>query len=115
MSSKFDNLFSVAVPARFDGVYRDILIDGFTPPSSRIAPMFPFYENSSEWDDFGEVINPDDYVIKEEDMDQGSMQVVVHLILIQFLLLLITKWMPLFCYFYFYCIIFLVNLTAKEI
>ncbi|KAF7147235.1 hypothetical protein RHSIM_Rhsim03G0187300 [Rhododendron simsii] len=63
------------VPARYDGVYGDIFTDGFTPPSSSIAPMFPFYENSSEWDDFGEVINPDDYVIKEEDMDQGSLQV----------------------------------------
>lgn len=52
--------------------YRDVLIDGFVPPSS-VAPMFPFYDNTSEWDDFGEVINPDDYVIKDEDMDMGSM------------------------------------------
>ncbi|GJZ70139.1 cleavage and polyadenylation specificity factor subunit 2 isoform X1 [Tanacetum coccineum] len=52
--------------------YRDVLIDGFVPTSS-VAPMFPFYDNSSEWDDFGEVINPDDYVIKDEDMDMGSM------------------------------------------
>lgn len=115
MRSKFHILFSVAVPARYDGVYGDIFTDGFTPPSSSIAPMFPFYENSSEWDDFGEVINPDDYVIKEEGMDQGSLQVVAHLILIQFPLLLIPKWMPLFCYLYFYFILFLVNLTAKEI
>lgn len=76
MHGKFHIVFSVAVPARYDGVYREIVIDGFKPPSSSVAPMFPFYENSSEWDDFGEVINPDDYVIKEEDMDQGSMQVV---------------------------------------
>ncbi|GKV31150.1 hypothetical protein SLEP1_g39882 [Rubroshorea leprosula] len=55
--------------------YRDILIDGFVPPSTSVAPMFPFYENTSEWDDFGEVINPDDYVIKDEDMDQGAMHV----------------------------------------
>lgn len=34
--------------------------------------MFPCYENTSEWDDFGEVINPDDYVIKDEDMDQNA-------------------------------------------
>ena len=54
--------------------YRDVLIDGFVPTSS-VAPMFPFYDNSSEWDDFGEVINPDDYVIKDEDMDMGSMHV----------------------------------------
>lgn len=57
------------------GGYRDILIDGFVPPSTSVAPMFPFYENASEWDDFGEVINPDDYVIKDEDMDQGAMHV----------------------------------------
>ncbi|ERM95057.1 cleavage and polyadenylation specificity factor subunit 2 [Amborella trichopoda] len=48
--------------------YRDVLIDGFVPPSTSVSPMFPFYENSREWDDFGEVINPDDYAIKEEDM-----------------------------------------------
>ncbi|KAF5190062.1 Cleavage and polyadenylation specificity factor subunit [Thalictrum thalictroides] len=57
------------------GGRRDIFIDGFVPPSTSGAPMFPFYENSSEWDDFGEIINPDDYVIKEEDMDQAYMQV----------------------------------------
>ncbi|XP_057952872.1 cleavage and polyadenylation specificity factor subunit 2 isoform X2 [Malania oleifera] len=55
--------------------YRDIFIDGFAPPSTSVAPMFPFYENSSEWDDFGEVINPDDYILKEEDADQASMLV----------------------------------------
>lgn len=69
--------------------YRDVLIDGFVPSSS-VSPMFPFYDNSSDWDDFGEVINPDDYVIKNEDMDMGSMPVssiwfhyfYVHIILI---------------------------------
>lgn len=40
--------------------------------------MFPFFENTSEWDDFGEVINPDDYVIKDEDMDQAGMLVSNH-------------------------------------
>lgn len=55
------------------GGHQDIFIDGFIPPSTSVAPMFPFYENSSEWDDFGEVINPDDYVIAEEDMVQASM------------------------------------------
>lgn len=57
------------------GRYRDILIDGFVPPSTSVAPMFPFYENNSEWDDFGEVINPDDYIIKDEDMDQAVMHI----------------------------------------
>ena len=66
---------SVAVAGQHSGTFRDIFIDGFVPPSSSFAPMFPFYENNPEWDDFGEIINPDDYVIKEEDMDQGSLQV----------------------------------------
>ncbi|KAK7315058.1 hypothetical protein VNO77_33590 [Canavalia gladiata] len=57
------------------GGFRDIFIDGFVPPSTGVAPMFPFYENTSEWDDFGEVINPDDYVIKDEDMDPTAMHV----------------------------------------
>lgn len=55
--------------------YRDIFIDGFVPPPNCAAPMFPFYENASEWDDFGEVINPDDYIIKDDDMDQGALPV----------------------------------------
>ncbi|XP_077241875.1 cleavage and polyadenylation specificity factor 100 [Tasmannia lanceolata] len=55
------------------GGHRDIVIDGFVPPSTSVAPMFPFFENSSEWDDFGEVINPDDYVIKEDNIDQSYM------------------------------------------
>lgn len=65
----------LAVGGSHGGAYRDILIDGFVPPSTSIAPMFPFYENTSAWDDFGEVINPDDYVIKDEDMDQSAMHV----------------------------------------
>ncbi|KAK2653889.1 hypothetical protein Ddye_013745 [Dipteronia dyeriana] len=55
------------------GGFRDIFIDGFVPPSISVAPMFPLYDTTSEWDDFGEVINPDDYVIKDEDMDQAAM------------------------------------------
>lgn len=67
------------------GKYRDILIDGFVPPSTSVAPMFPFYESSSDWDDFGEVINPDDYVIKDEDMDQGAMHVSLNQIVLTLL------------------------------
>lgn len=51
----------------------DILIDGFIPPSTSVAPMFPFFENTAEWDDFGEVINPDDYMMKQEEMDNTLM------------------------------------------
>uniref|UniRef100_A0A7N0RI13 Cleavage and polyadenylation specificity factor subunit 2 n=1 Tax=Kalanchoe fedtschenkoi TaxID=63787 RepID=A0A7N0RI13_KALFE len=53
--------------------YQDIFIDGFVPPPS-VAPMFPFFENTSEWDDYGEVINPDDYVKKDDDNDNGIRQ-----------------------------------------
>ncbi|KAK1260114.1 Cleavage and polyadenylation specificity factor subunit 2 [Acorus gramineus] len=55
------------------GGHRDIFIDGFVPPPTSVAPMFPFFDNSAEWDDFGEVINPDDYVNKEEEMVDASM------------------------------------------
>lgn len=57
------------------GKSHDIFIDGFVPPPTSVAPMFPFYDNSAEWDDFGEVINPDDYIIKDDDMDHMSMHV----------------------------------------
>lgn len=60
------------------GAFRDVLIDGFVPPSTSVAPMFPFFDNSSEWDDFGEVINPDDYVIKDEGMEYSRMPVSIH-------------------------------------
>ncbi|KAE9617372.1 putative KH-domain/beta-lactamase-domain protein, archaea [Lupinus albus] len=70
-----NNHVSPEVAGPRNGGYRDIFIDGFVPPSSSVAPMFPCYENTSEWDDFGEVINPDDYVIKDEDMDQAAMHV----------------------------------------
>jgi cleavage and polyadenylation specificity factor subunit 2 len=55
------------------GVNVDILIDGFVPPSTSVAPMFPFFESTAEWDDFGEVINPDDYMMKQEEMDNALM------------------------------------------
>jgi cleavage and polyadenylation specificity factor subunit 2 len=57
------------------GVNVDILIDGFVPPSTSVAPMFPFFESTAEWDDFGEVINPDDYMMKQEEMDNALMHV----------------------------------------
>lgn len=37
--------------------------------------MFPSFENSAAWDDFGEVINPDDYMIKEDNMELSFLQV----------------------------------------
>lgn len=54
------------------GAYRDVLIDGFVPPPSSAGPMFPFYETSAEWDDFGEIINLEDYTRNNEDMDHSS-------------------------------------------
>ncbi|KAI5652803.1 hypothetical protein M9H77_29990 [Catharanthus roseus] len=64
---------SSSAVGRRSGAFRDVLIDGFVPPPSSVAPMFPFYDNSPDWDDFGEVINPDDYVIKDVDMDRSLM------------------------------------------
>ncbi|KAG9144402.1 hypothetical protein Leryth_017536 [Lithospermum erythrorhizon] len=55
--------------------FKDILVDGFVPSSASVAPMFPHYDEPCDWDDFGEIINPDDYVIKDEDMGQGSIYV----------------------------------------
>ena len=53
----------------------DILIDGFVPPATSVGPMFPFFENTADWDDFGEVINPDDYMMKQDEMDNNLMLV----------------------------------------
>ncbi|CAM6100385.1 unnamed protein product [Calypogeia fissa] len=47
---------------------RDILIEGFTVPPNAVAPMFPFHERASDWDEYGEIINPDDYISKDEEM-----------------------------------------------
>ena len=38
-----------------------ILIDESVPPSTSVAPMCPFYKNSYEWDDFGEISNPENF------------------------------------------------------
>ncbi|KAI3939514.1 hypothetical protein MKW92_034065 [Papaver armeniacum] len=57
------------------GPHRDIFIDGFVPSSTSVAPMFPFMKTLLNGMIFGEIINPDDYVIKEEDMDLMSMHV----------------------------------------
>ncbi|MCO5554497.1 hypothetical protein L7F22_008026 [Adiantum nelumboides] len=53
--------------------HRNIFIDGFTPSPASVAPMFPLHENSREWDEYGEVINPEDFVKKEDDMMDISM------------------------------------------
>ncbi|RWR72197.1 cleavage and polyadenylation specificity factor subunit 2 [Cinnamomum micranthum f. kanehirae] len=70
------NSFYFPVTSPRIGGYRDIITDGFVSPSTSVAPMFPCFENSAEWDDFGEVINPDDYVIKEDDINQANMHAV---------------------------------------
>ncbi|KNA25356.1 hypothetical protein SOVF_007240 [Spinacia oleracea] len=56
------------------GGHKDVLIDGFVLPATSVAPMFPSFENSAAWDDFGEVINPDDYMIKEDNMELSFLQ-----------------------------------------
>ncbi|XP_078435387.1 cleavage and polyadenylation specificity factor 100 [Wolffia australiana] len=55
------------------GSKREILIDGFAPSPASVGPMFPFYDCTAEWDEYGEVVNPDDYVAKAEDMDRPFM------------------------------------------
>eukprot|EP00252_Welwitschia_mirabilis_P013317 TRINITY_DN2933_c0_g1_i2.p1 TRINITY_DN2933_c0_g1~~TRINITY_DN2933_c0_g1_i2.p1 ORF type:complete len:452 (-),score=102.77 TRINITY_DN2933_c0_g1_i2:296-1651(-) len=52
--------------------YRDVFCDGFVPSASSVAPMFPCYDNTNEWDEYGEVINPDDFVVKEDDLMEPS-------------------------------------------
>lgn len=69
------SIIFLSAASSHNGGFRDIFIDGFVPPVASVAPMFPFYENSAEWDDYGEVINPDDYIIMEEDMNGTSAQV----------------------------------------
>lgn len=54
---------------------RQILIDGFTASDKTAGPMFPLYENPSDWDEYGEVINPEDYRVEDtEMMDYQSSQ-----------------------------------------
>lgn len=49
-------------------LHRNVLTDGFTSSPMSVSPMFPFEENTHEWDEYGEVINPDDFVQKDADM-----------------------------------------------
>uniref|UniRef100_A0A7I4EGV0 Cleavage and polyadenylation specificity factor subunit 2 n=1 Tax=Physcomitrium patens TaxID=3218 RepID=A0A7I4EGV0_PHYPA len=58
---------------------RQILIDGFTASDKTAGPMFPLYENPSDWDEYGEVINPEDYRVEDTEMMdyQSSQQVYV--------------------------------------
>ncbi|CAO2141490.1 unnamed protein product [Urochloa humidicola] len=51
----------------------DILIDGFVPPPISVSPRFPLFENTAEWDDFGKIINPDDYLMKQDEIDDTLM------------------------------------------
>lgn len=88
MLFSLDAVFSAPSP-RFSG-HRDIIIDGFVPPSTSVAPMFPCFDNRFEWDDYGEVINPADYVIKEDYVDQSSMFVSTWISFFGLLLFLIS-------------------------
>ncbi|KAI5055518.1 hypothetical protein GOP47_0029039 [Adiantum capillus-veneris] len=53
--------------------HRNVFTDGFTPTPAGVAPMFPFHANSHEWDEYGELIYPKDFVKKEEDTMDISM------------------------------------------
>ena len=75
--SPWNNVFSCNVPVTqtCSSIKREIFIDGFVPSSTSVVPMFPCFDSSSEWDEYGEVINPDDYVAKLEDMDRPFLHV----------------------------------------
>lgn len=42
---------------------------GFFKKARKTFPMFPFSENRIKWDDYGEIINPDDYRLHEAALD----------------------------------------------
>ncbi|CAL4981339.1 unnamed protein product [Urochloa decumbens] len=50
----------------------DILNHGFVPPPTSVAPRFLLFENTAEWDDFGEIINPDE-MMKRGEIDNTLM------------------------------------------
>ncbi|CAL4993750.1 unnamed protein product [Urochloa decumbens] len=50
----------------------DILIHGFVPPPTSVAPRFLLFENTAEWDDFGEIINTDE-MMKRGEIDNTLM------------------------------------------
>ena len=47
--------------------HRHVFMDGFKSSPSSVAPMFPFHDNAHDWDEYGEVINPDDFIMQEDD------------------------------------------------
>eukprot|EP00249_Psilotum_nudum_P015759 c25506_g1_i1 orf=216-2441(+) len=51
----------------------NVFMDGFKSAGTGIAPMFPFQEYSNEWDEYGEIINADEFVMREEEtIDLGT-------------------------------------------
>eukprot|EP00850_Spirogloea_muscicola_P007711 SM000039S14541 [mRNA] locus=s39:747754:753165:+ [translate_table: standard] len=47
--------------------YREVLVEGFVPSPTSVAPMFPHSSRKATFDEYGEVIDPDDFVVKRED------------------------------------------------
>ncbi|KAJ7523061.1 hypothetical protein O6H91_18G035900 [Diphasiastrum complanatum] len=62
------------VPPIRASLHRDVFIDGFIPSTTSVAPMFPFHENNNEWDEYGEIINPEDYVSKDDELEFTTSQ-----------------------------------------
>ncbi|GAQ90662.1 Cleavage and polyadenylation specificity factor 2 [Klebsormidium nitens] len=59
-------------PVPAESAKRKVFIDGFELPPGAVHPMFPDAEEPKEWDEYGEVIDPDEYRQKEDDpMDLG--------------------------------------------
>lgn len=49
-------------------LYCQIFIDGFIVLDKIVVFMFFLYEDLSDWDEYGEVINFDDYVVKDIEL-----------------------------------------------
>eukprot|EP00850_Spirogloea_muscicola_P005295 SM000024S07757 [mRNA] locus=s24:318967:324274:+ [translate_table: standard] len=47
--------------------YREVLVEGFVPSPTSVAPMFPHSSCKATFDEYGEVIDPDDFVVKRDD------------------------------------------------
>lgn len=64
----------VTAPASHSMVqHRSVFTDGFTVSPTSVSSMFPFHDNTHEWDEYGEVINPDDFAMEEDDMMDMSL------------------------------------------
>eukprot|EP00850_Spirogloea_muscicola_P008938 SM000049S16709 [mRNA] locus=s49:243078:248533:+ [translate_table: standard] len=47
--------------------YREVLVEGFVPSPTSVTPIFPHSSRKATFDEYGEVIDPDDFVVKRDD------------------------------------------------